>query len=192
VLEVSDFEFNENELNAACNSPNAHRTIKAMFAECPNVTAVDLDEKIESALVVMRLAAVDANNGAEFTFKDCRIDNLIVTREMKGALRMTTKPALDSKFGQLIERLGHTVMIQVNGTSASDQAELPLNSVAANEHGTSSIGTPEQERQNAHDREQKIAAERAGAHVNSKNTQKVKREKVDTSKRRGNGNELNA
>lgn len=190
VLELSEFEFDESELNAACNSPDAYRSIKAMFDKCPTVMAVELDEKIESASVIMRLAAVSANNGAEFTFKDCRIDNLTVNREMKGALRMTTKPALDSKFGQLIERLGHTVMIQVSGTAASDQTELPLNQVGKNEQPSPSIGTPEQERERIRERDRAIAKERdtvasnGDAAKKKNNNTNIKREKVDTAKRR--------
>jgi hypothetical protein len=160
ILEISDFDFEESELNAACGSPGAYRQLKAMFEQCPSVGFIELDEKIESASVVMRLAAVSEKNGEEFAFKDCRIDKLRVNREMKGSLRMTTKPALDSKFGQLIERLGHTVMIQANGSSYSDQKQLPLNTVGAKEPVKSSIGTPQEEREKARERERKIASER--------------------------------
>jgi hypothetical protein len=160
VLEVAQFDFEENELNAACGSTSAYRQIKAMFEQCPSVGFIELSEKIESASIAMRLAAVSERNGDEFAFKDCRVDKLRVDREMKGSLRMTTKPALDSKFGQLIERLGHTVMFQANGSSNSDQKELPLNKVGAKESAKSSIGSPSQEREKAHDRERKIAAER--------------------------------
>ncbi len=160
VLEISDFDFEETELNSACGSPGAYRQLKAMFEQCPSVGFIELDEKIESAAVVIRLAAVSERNGEEFAFKDCRIDKLRVNREMKGSMRMTTKPALDSKFGQLIERLGHTVMIQANGSSDSDQKKLPLNTVGAKETAVSSIGSPQQEREKAHDRERQIAGER--------------------------------
>lgn len=159
VLEVSDFDFEENELNSACGSTSAYRQVKAMFEQCPSVGFIELDEKIESASVVMRLAAVSERNGEEFAFKECRVDKLRVNREMKGSLRMTTKPSLDSKFGQLIERLGHTVMFQANGSSNSDQKELPLNTVGAKEPVKSSIGSPQQERDKAHERERKIAAD---------------------------------
>lgn len=159
VLEVSEFDFEENELNSACGSASAYRQVKAMFEQCPSVGFVELDEKIESASIVMRLAAVSERNGEEFAFKDCRVDKLRVNREMKGSLRMTTKPALDSKFGQLIERLGHTVMFQANGSSNSDQKELPLNKVGAKESPKPSIGSPQQEREKARERERKIAAD---------------------------------
>ena len=160
ILEVKDFDFEESELNAACGSPGAYRQLKAMFEQCPSVGFIELDEKIESASVVMRLAAVSEKNGEEFAFKDCRLDKLRVNREIKGSFRMTTKPALDSKFGQLIERLGHTVMIQAKGSSDSDQKQLPLNTVGAKEPVKSSIGSPQEEREKARERERKIAADR--------------------------------
>jgi hypothetical protein len=180
VLEVSEFDFEENELNAACGSASAYRQVKAMFEQCPSVGFVELDEKIERASIVMRLAAVSERNGEEFAFKDCRVDKLRVNREMKGSLRMTTKPALDSKFGQLIERLGHTVMFQANGSSNSDQKELPLNKVGAKESPKSSIGSPQQEREKARERELNIAADldtvkRAAKHGSAKKKPTAKR-----------------
>lgn len=182
ILEVKDFDFEENELNSACGNAAAYRQIKAMFEQCPTVGFIELDEKIESASVVMRLAAVSEKNGEEFSFKDCRIDKLRVNREMKGSLRMTTKPALDSKFGQLIERLGHTIMIQANGSSDSDQKQLPLNTVGAKEPVKSSIGSPQEEREKARERERKIAADLDT--VKSSGAKKASGKKKSAAKRR--------
>lgn len=199
ILEVSEIDLEENEINALSNSPNSYSALTAMFAACPTVMSVDIGEKLESAIVVIRTAAVNALNGPEFTFTDCRIDKMAVNREMKGGFRITAKPALDSKFGQLIERLSHTIMIQVNGASASDQKELPLNSAGADERVTSSIGTAEEEREKARERDRKINADNEtiprgtkangakeiekAAKIAGRINDNVKREKVDTSKR---------
>lgn len=200
ILEVSEIDLEENEINALSNSPNAYSALKAMFVACPTVMSVDIGEKLESASVVIRTAAVSESNGPEFTFTDCRIDKMAVNREMKGGFRITAKPSLDSKFGQLIERLSHTVMIQVSGASASDQTELPLNSAGASEVSTSSIGTPAEEREKARVRDRQIEVQnetverdspkakgkdeikKAGQIANRIN-ENVKREKVDISKR---------
>lgn len=199
ILEVSEIDLEETEINALSNSPNAYSSLMAMFAACPTVMSVAIGEKLESANVVIRTAAVSELNGPEFTFSDCRIDKMAVSREMKGGFRITAKPALDSKFGQLIERLSHTVMIEVAGPSASDQSELPLNSAGANEPGTSSIGSPQQEREKGRERDRRVAAEsetikrdpkangakaiKDAGKIASRIGNNVKREKVSVSKR---------
>ena len=205
ILEVAEIDLEENEINALSNSPNAYSALKAMFAACPSITSVDIGEKLESASVVIRTAAVSAANGPEFTFNDCRVDKMSVNREMKGGFRITAKPALDSKFGQLIERLSHTVMIQVSGPSASDQSKLPLNSAGAGERGTSSIGSAYEEREKARIRDRQIEQDNDTVHrddvkakgadeikkagkIASRIGNNVKREKVDTSKRKKQSN----
>lgn len=196
ILEVSEIDLEETEINALSNSPNSYSSLMAMFAACPTVMSVAIGEKLESANVVIRTAAVSELNGPEFTFSDCRIDKMAVSREMKGGFRITAKPALDSKFGQLIERLSHTVMIEVSGPSASDQSELPLNSASTNEP---SIGSPQEEREKARERDRKVAAEnetikrdpkangakaiKDAGKIASRIGSNVKREKVSVSKR---------
>jgi hypothetical protein len=109
----------------------------------------------------VRVAAVSAQNGPEFVFNDCRVDKLRLERLESDALkfgyRVTAKPALNAQFGDLVARFGHTAMVEIRGESPNAQTDLPFNSVGAGENGTSSIGTPEQERERAAKREREIA-----------------------------------
>lgn len=170
VFEVTELEVTDTEVNAIFASPNAYRAIKALHDAVKGVKAIELDEKIEGATVVVRLAAVSAVNGPEFTFSDCRVDKLKLARLESNALqcsyRVTAKPALNAHFGELVARFGHTAMIELRGESPNAQADLPLNSVGNGERGTSSIGTPEQEREKAHARERDIAKRIEQAHLN--------------------------
>jgi hypothetical protein len=160
VFEVAELEVTDTEVNALFAAPNAYRAIKALHEAVKGVKAIELDEKIEGATVVVRLAAVSAQNGPEFTFNGCRIDKVKLARLESDALqcsyRVTAKPALNGKFGELVERLGHTAMIELRADSPNAQTDLPLNKAGAKERGTSSIGTPEQERERAAKREREI------------------------------------
>jgi hypothetical protein len=195
VFEVTELEVDDTEVNAIFASPNAYRAIKALHAAVKGVKAIELDEKIEGATVVVRLAAVSAQNGPEFTFSDCRIDKLKLERLESDALqcsyRVTAKPALNSLFGELVARFGHTAMVELRGESPNAQTDLPLNTVGKNESARPSIGTPEQERERARIRDREIAAQNdtvqpsGGGKKKSKGKDPVvKAEKVDTSKRR--------
>ena len=170
VFEVTELEVTDTEVNGIFASPNAYRAIKALHEAVKGVKAIELDEKIEGATVIVRLAAVSVQNGPEFTFNDCRIDKLKLARLESDALqcsyRVTAKPALNAHFGELVARFGHTAMIELRGESPNAQADLPLNSVANGERGTSSIGTPAQEREKAHAKERDIAKRIEEAHVN--------------------------
>jgi hypothetical protein len=161
VFEVTELEVTDTEVNAIFATPNAFMAIKALHKAVKGVKAIELEEKIEGATVVVRLAAVSAKNGPEFTFNDCRIDKLKLAGLESDALqcsyRVTAKPALNAHFGELVARFGHTAMIELRGESPNAQADLPLNTAGASERGTSSIGTPEQERERAAKRERKIA-----------------------------------
>lgn len=185
VFEVGEQEVTDVEVNAIFSSPNAFRAIKALHAAVKGIKAIELDEKIEGATIVIRLAAVSAQNGPEFTFAKCVVDKLRLERleseALKLSYRVTAKPALNGNFGQLVERFGHTAMIELRGESPTAQDDLPLNSVGAGEKGTSSVGTPEQERERAAQRERDIA-KRIEDDRNGEDDG-VKREKVDTSKR---------
>lgn len=161
VFEVTEQEVTDVEVNAIFASPNAYRSIKAMFRDCAGVAAVEFDEKIEGATVVVRVAAVSAKNGPEFTFDACRVDKLrfgrLESESLAFSYRVTAKPALNGQFGQLVERFGHTAMIELRGESPNAQETLPLNTVGAGEPAKSSLGTPEQERERAAVREREIA-----------------------------------
>jgi hypothetical protein len=161
VFEVTELEVDDSEVCAIFASPNAYRAIKALHQAVKGVKSIELEEKIEGATVIVRLAAVSAANGPEFTFNDCRIDKLKLGRLESDALqcsyRVTAKPALNGHFGELVARFGHTAMIELRSESPNAQADLPLNGVGKYENGTSSIGTPEQERERAHENERKIA-----------------------------------
>lgn len=197
IFEAYDLEMDETEVNALFSSPNAYRAFKALFAACAPLDEIELGGlKVESAVVSVRLGAVSAQNGPEFQFQDCRIDKMalakIESETLKFRFRVTSKPALNGQFGELVGRFGHTAMIGLNAMSPNAQADLPLNSVGANESATSSLGTPREEREKAHAREREIAAELETAHVTNDGKKKksngkdpeVKREKVDTAKRR--------
>lgn len=168
VFEVTDCEVTDTEVNAILSSPQAYDAIKAVFAAAKSIKAVEIDEKIEGATVVVRVAAVSAQNGPEFTFDGCRVDKLKFGRLESEALafsyRVTAKPALNGQFGELVARFGHTAMIELRGESPSAQADLPLNSAGAGERATSSIGTPEQERERAQEREREIARDLESQH----------------------------
>jgi hypothetical protein len=150
VFEVTELEVTDTEVNSIFSSPNAYQAIKRLHEAVKGVKSIELEEKIEGATVVVRLAAVSASNGPEFTFNDCRIDKVKLGRLESDALqcsyRVTAKPALNSHFGELVARFGHTAMIELRGESPNAQADLPLNAVGKHENGTRSIGTPEQER----------------------------------------------
>lgn len=194
VFEVTELDVDENEVNAMRASPNAYRAIKSLFEADKGIRAVEFDENIEGATVVVRLAAVSVQNGPEFTFNDCRIDKLKLGRQESDALklryRVTAKPALNAQFGELVSRFGHTAMIELRGESPNAQQEMPLNRVGANQAGTSSIGTPEEERERARARDREIAAQndtvKPGGRKKKSNGKDpiVKTEKVDTAKRR--------
>lgn len=161
VFEVTELEVTDAEVCAIFASPNAYRAIKALHQAVKGVKSIELEEKIEGATVIVRLAAVSVQNGPEFTFNGCRIDKIRLGRLESDALqcsyRVTAKPALNGHFGELVARFGHTAMIELRGESPNAQADLPLNSTGANERGTSSIGTPSQERERAAKRERTIA-----------------------------------
>lgn len=161
VFEVTEQEVTDVEVNAIFANPNAYRSIKAMFRDCAGVKAVEFDEEIEGATVVVRVAAVSAKNGPEFTFDACRVDKLwfgrLESESLAFSYRVTAKPALNGQFGQLVERFGHTAMIELRGESPNAQESLPLNTVGAGESGTSSIGSPEEERERARQTEREIA-----------------------------------
>lgn len=161
VFEVTELEVDESEVNALRSSPHAYRAMKSLFEADKGILAIEFDEKIEGATVVVRLAAVSVQNGPEFVFNACRVDKIKLGRLESDALhlryRVTAKPALNAHFGELVARFGHTAMIELRGDSPNAQADLPLNQVGAGEKGTSSIGSPEQERDRAAKRERKIA-----------------------------------
>lgn len=161
VFEVTAQEVTDTEVNAICASPKAYDAIKAMFAAVKGCKAVEMGEKIEGATVVVRVAAVSEQNGPQFTFDGCRVDNITFGRLESEALsfayRVTAKPALNGQFGELVARFGHTAMIELRGESPSAQGDLALNSAGAGERGTSSVGSPEQERERAQERERQIA-----------------------------------
>lgn len=195
VFEVTELDVDENEVNAMRSSPNAYSAMKSLFEADKGIRAVEFDEKIEGATVIVRLAAVSVKNGPEFTFNDCRIDKLKLGRQESDALkfsyRVTAKPALNGQFGELVSRFGHTAMIELRGESPGAQQDLPLNTVGANESAKPSIGTPAEERERARVRDREIAAQHdtvksngAGKKKSSGKDPVVKAEKVDTSKRR--------
>lgn len=168
VFEISDQEVTDTEVNAVLSSPQAYDAIKAVFAAVKSIKAVEIDEKIEGATIIVRVAAVSAQNGPEFTFDGCRVDKIkfgrLESEALTFAYRVTAKPALNGQFGELVARFGHTAMIELRGESPSAQTELPLNSVGVNERTTPSIGTPEQERESARERERKIAKQLEADH----------------------------
>lgn len=170
VFEVTDLEVTDLEVNAVFASPHAYDAFKALHAAVKGIKAIELDEKIEGATVVVRLAAVSVQNGPEFTFNDCRIDKLkfgrLESESLACSYRVTAKPALNGQFGELVARFGHTAMIELRGESPNAQGDLPLNSVGESERGTSSIGTPEEERESAHARQREIAQRLEEAHMN--------------------------
>lgn len=196
VFEAGEMEMDETEVNALFSSPTAYRAFKALFAACSSLEEVEIGSlKVEGAVVSVRLGAVSAQNGPEFQFQDCRIDKMALARieseTLKFRFRVTSKPALNGQFGELVSRLGHTAVIGLNAMSPNAQENLPLNSVGANEHGTSSIGSPEQERERIRERDREIAAQHDTVKSNGDKGKKkngadpkVKREKVDTGKRR--------
>lgn len=168
VFEVGIVEVSDPEVNALFASPQAYAAIVALHRSVKGIKAIELDEKLEGATVTIQLGAVSAANGPVFTFAGCRVDKIKLSTIGEDALnvsfRVTSKPALDAKFGELVGRLGHTIMVEVSAQTPSDQADLPLNSVGAHEAGTSSIGTPEQERDRARSRQRKIDAEMDAVH----------------------------
>lgn len=170
VFEVTDLEVTDVEVNAVFASPHAYDALKALHAAVKGIKAIELDEKIEGATVIVRLAAVSVQNGPEFTFNDCRIDKLKFARleseSLSCSYRVTAKPALNGQFGELVARFGHTAMIELRGESPNAQGDLPLNSVGKGERGASSIGTPEEERDRAHAREREIAGRLEDVHEN--------------------------
>lgn len=179
VFEISGVDVSDVEVNSLFASPNAHRSLQAVHAELKGIKAVELDEKIEGAFLSLRTAAVSAANGPEFQFTQCRIDKVQLNAAMQVSFRCTTKPALDGRFGELIARLGHTVMLELRADTPSAQADLPLNTIGgdapaaekpkrgrppgkpANGNGhtppPAAIGTPDEERAIGHTREQQIA-----------------------------------
>lgn len=176
VFEVTDLEVTDVEVNAILASPQAYDAIKAVFAAAKSIKAVEIDEKIEGATVVVRVAAVSEQNGPQFTFDGCRVDNITFGRlesdSLSFAYRVTAKPALNGQFGELVARFGHAAMIELRGESPSAQADLPLNGVGAGESSASSIGTPEEEREKAQARQRQIAAELEAGHVGKRGRQR--------------------
>ncbi len=130
IFEAEKVEVSDTEICSIFSNPNAYAAIKQLYAALKGIKAIELDEKIEGAQFYVRLGAVSANNGPEYTFNDCVIDKLRLERLESEALlcgfRVTTKPALDGKFGELISRMGHTVVLRLNAVSPSAQAALPL------------------------------------------------------------------
>jgi hypothetical protein len=130
IFEAEKVEISDAEVCSIFSNPNAYHAIKQLYAALKGVKAIELDEKIEGAQFYVRLGAVSAANGPEYTFNDCVIDKLRLERLESEALlcsfRVTTKPALDGKFGELISRMGHTVVLRLNAQSPSAQAALPL------------------------------------------------------------------
>jgi hypothetical protein len=167
IFEVLAVELGESEVNAIFGSPQAFAKLQALAGEVKGIKAVEVEEKFEEASVYLRLNAVGPAPGEEYKFEGCVVDKLKLTGTagptMVGAFRVTSKPALNGKFGELISRLGHTVMVEVSGSTASDQTEMPLNS-ADGEHKPS-VGTPEQEKAETK-RRGRAAEERLRAEMN--------------------------
>jgi hypothetical protein len=93
VFEVTELEVTDTEVNAIFASPNAYRAIKALHEAVKGVKAIELDEKIEGATIIVRLAAVSAQNGPEFTFNDCRVDKLKLAKLESDALQCSDREA---------------------------------------------------------------------------------------------------
>lgn len=134
IFEAEKVEMSDSEVCSIFSNPNAYAAIKQLYSVLKGVKAIELDEKIEGAQFYVRLGAVSAANGPEYTFNDCVIDKLRLERLESEALmcsfRVTTKPALDGKFGELISRMGHTVVLRLNAVSPAAQASLPLSNGA--------------------------------------------------------------
>ena len=132
VFEVTEVEVDDTEVNAIFSTPQAYVAMKALHKAVKGIKAIELEEKFEGATVVVRLAAVSAVNGSEFTFSDCRIDKIkfgaLESESMMLSYRVTAKPALDVRFGELVSRFGHTAIVELRADSPLAQKDLPLNS----------------------------------------------------------------
>jgi hypothetical protein len=170
TFELEAVSLDATELNAILQEPHAHQVLFNTGVDptepyLKSLKALELGAAIEGAYVSVELGL---ENHVQFEFTDCKISKIKLTLATGGATlmscRVTVKPTLNDTLAELLERLGHTVTVEIRGEVPGAQQDLPLNRVGHGEQATSSIGTPQQEREKARERERKLAAELEMAH----------------------------
>jgi hypothetical protein len=162
-IELEDIPLDRTEFNALLLDPHAW---DALFNDVngkiepvlKRVKALQLKESVAQAYV----SIVHGLHEAEVEFKEVKLSKVCLELRDGGEVAMSCKvrgPAtLDESFGLFMDKLGDSIEVEMRFEPPGQQQSLPLNSVGANERGTSSVGTPAQERAKAREREAKPAS----------------------------------
>jgi hypothetical protein len=128
---LDEIEIDETEFGAITGEPHGARAIIDQTKDGPRpmfkcFKPWQLEEDVENAAVTVRL-----RGGTEFTFTACRLSKIRFKVNGAGVIEMSCKvltaPALDAKHAEFIANSGELCDASLNGTQASDQAQLPLN-----------------------------------------------------------------
>jgi hypothetical protein len=195
-IDLEQIDLAKHEVNSLLGEPRAWESLfntvngkSEPFLK--TVKALQLVESIAQAFVALTYGV----KAQVVELKDVKL-SMVKLDLMEGKVLMSCKvrgPAvLDASFGEFMDKLGDSIECEMRFEQPGQQKDLPLNKVGANESATSSVGTAAEERERAHAREREIAAELETAHVTNDGKKKkssgkdpeVKREKVDTAKRR--------
>lgn len=164
-IELEDIPLYKAEFNALLHDPHAW---DAVFNDVngkiepilKGVKALELAASVQQAYLVITYGL----NRNEVEFKDVRLSK--VRLHLRGgkadeavvmSLKLRGPATLDENFGELMDKLGDSVEVELRFEPPGQQQDLPLNSVGANERGSSSVESPARERAKAHEREAQIS-----------------------------------
>jgi hypothetical protein len=193
-IDLEQIELEKAEVNSLLGEPRAWESLfntvngkSEPFIKC--IKGLQLAESIDQAFVGLTYGV----HARVVELKDVKLSK-VVLELIDGKVLMSCKvrgPAvLDEHFGNFMDKLGDSIECEMRFEQPGQQQDLPLNKIGANESARPSIGTPAEEREKARVRDREIAAAADTVHPNGKSKKKkgadpeVKREKVDTAKRR--------
>lgn len=160
-IDLEQIELAKAELNSLLGEPRAWESLfnvvngKAEpFIKC--IKGLQLAESIDQAFVGLTYGV----HARAVELKDVKLSKVtleLVDGKVFLSCRVRGPAVLDDHFGDFMDKLGDAIECEMRFEQPGQQKDLALNAVGKNEKGTSSVGTPEQERDRAAKRERKIA-----------------------------------
>ena len=130
-IPIGEIMLEPEELNAILQEPHAHGLLYATKPGAPaqpvlqGLKALRLEEKIEGAEVVLRLAG-----DTKLRLIGCKLARIDLKLEVGGLTAMRVQvqcvPKLDSSIARLIEKLNCEVEVEIRAEGFGDQQKLPL------------------------------------------------------------------
>jgi hypothetical protein len=133
TFELEAISLSANELNMILSEPHAHQVLFNTGKEpiepyLKSLKAIELKEPMVGAYVCIELGL---EGHAKFEFTDCKISKIKLAPALGGdtlmSCKVVVKPALNETLAELLDRLGHTISVEIRGEAPGAQQDLPLN-----------------------------------------------------------------